>query len=110
MRAAVNCGGGPITVSQVFYSLNPASNCPGSMIDALVVGADFQPGATVRLSRSGHADIHATGVTVQPGGTQITNVVFDLSFAAPGFWQIVVVNPDNGYAVASDLLQITSCP
>ena len=56
-------------------------------------GANFQPGATVRLSRSGQTDINATNVTVVNAG-KIT-CTFDLTGAAGGAWDVTVANPDG---------------
>lgn len=56
-------------------------------------GANFQPGATVRLSRSGQTDINATSVTVVNAG-KIT-CSFDLTGAAGGAWDLTVTNPDG---------------
>jgi hypothetical protein len=67
-------------------------------------GADFQPGATVKLTKSGQSDIPGTGVTVV-SPSKIT-CDFDLSGVATGLWNVVVTNPGpesdtlaNGFAV-----------
>ena len=56
-------------------------------------GANFQPGATVRLSQSGQADINATNVVVANAG-KIT-CTLDLIGAAGGDWDVTVANPDG---------------
>jgi C1A family cysteine protease len=58
-----------------------------------LAGSNFQPGATVRLTRSGQADINATGVVVV-NSSRITGD-FDLMNAATGLWNVVVTNPDS---------------
>jgi hypothetical protein len=71
---------------------------PDSAISGMIVnitslsGANFQSGAAVKLSKSGH-DLAATGVTVVNSG-KIT-CVFDLSGATAGFWDLTVTNPDG---------------
>jgi len=58
-----------------------------------LAGANFQPGASVKLSRSGQPDINATNeVTVSPAKITCT---FDLTGAASGLWNVTVTNPDG---------------
>jgi hypothetical protein len=56
-------------------------------------GANFQPGATVRLSKSGQTDINAASVVVVNTG-KIT-CTFDLTGAAGGAWDVTVTNSDG---------------
>jgi hypothetical protein len=58
-----------------------------------LAGANFQTGATVRLTRVGEPDINATNVVVV-NAAQIT-CDFDLTGAAVGLWDVVVTNPDD---------------
>ena len=60
---------------------------------SVLPGTGFQPGAGVRLMRTGYPDIVATGVSVL-SPTQIT-CTFNLLGAAPGTWNIQVINPDG---------------
>jgi uncharacterized protein YqfB (UPF0267 family) len=69
-----------------------------------LAGSHFQAGATVRLTRIGEPDIHATHVNVV-SDSQIT-CDLDLTGASPGLWNVVVTNPDqqsgyltNGFAI-----------
>jgi C1A family cysteine protease len=69
-----------------------------------LAGANFQSGATVKLTKSGQPDISGTSVNVV-GDSQIT-CDFDLNGAATGKWNVVVANPDaqsgtlpNGFTV-----------
>lgn len=71
-----------------------------------VNGAAFQPGAQVKLSKSGQPDINATSLNVL-GATQIIGNL-DLTGAASGTWNVVVSNPDaqtatlvNGFTVSA---------
>lgn len=56
-------------------------------------GANFQPGAVVKLSKIGQSDIIATNeVTVSSSKITCT---FDLTGAASGSWDVTVTNPDT---------------
>jgi hypothetical protein len=66
---------------------------PGTVNITNLGGANFQPGATVRLSKSGQADINATNVVIVNAG-KIT-CTFDLTGAAGGAWDVTVTNPDG---------------
>jgi C1A family cysteine protease len=57
-----------------------------------VAGSNFQSGATVKLTRTGEADINATNVVVI-SSSQITCDI-DLTGAVTGAWDVVVTNPD----------------
>jgi hypothetical protein len=56
-------------------------------------GANFQPGAVVKLSKIGQSDIIATNV-VTVSSSKIT-CTFDLTGAASGAWNVTVINPDT---------------
>lgn len=56
-------------------------------------GGNFQPGSTVKLSKSGQADIVATGVIIVDS-TKIT-CSFDITGAVSGLWDVTVTNPDG---------------
>ncbi|MFH1150344.1 MAG: S8 family serine peptidase [Actinomycetota bacterium] len=58
-----------------------------------VSGSAFLDGATVKLMKSGQANIPGTGVTIV-SSTRL-ECEFDLSGAAPGAWNAVVRNPDG---------------
>lgn len=61
---------------------------------AILYGAGFQTGATVKLTRSGASDIVGTQVTVSGGGSVLTTS-FNLTGARPGVWNVMVTNPDT---------------
>jgi hypothetical protein len=61
---------------------------------AILHGAGFQTGATVKLTRAGASDIVGTHVTVGGGGSVLTTS-FDLTGATPGVWNVMVTNPDT---------------
>lgn len=64
-----------------------------------IVGAGFDPGATVKLGCSGQADIVGTNVVVGPEGTSLT-ATFNLVGTAPGKCDVVVSN--SGGASVTD--------
>jgi hypothetical protein len=65
-----------------------------------LAGSDFQSGATVRLIKTGQADIVATNVVVV-SSSQIT-CDLDLRGATPGQWTVRVTNPDTQEAELAD--------
>ncbi len=56
-----------------------------------IVGEHLLSGATMKLQKSGQSDISATGVTSTNGNTTLTGT-FDLTGAAVGAWDLVVVS------------------
>jgi hypothetical protein len=78
----------------------------GSLI-VIVRGGGFQPGASVKLVRSGEADIVGSNTTIGPGGG-LAMTSFDLTGTTLGAWDVVVTNPDatsvaspRGFTVAA---------
>jgi len=71
----------------------PTSANRGWPVVVTLTGTGFQPGATVKLTRSGFSDIIATGVMVV-SPTRIT-CTFDLLGVPSGTWNIVVTNADG---------------
>jgi hypothetical protein len=68
-----------------------------------LTGTGFQPGAGVRLQRSGYSDVVASGVNVA-SPTSINAGTFDLLGVTAGAWTIRVINADGG---SSGTLAIT---
>lgn len=68
----------------------------GSTI-VIVSGSGLSTGASVRLRRSGQADIAGSPATVEPGGFSLSSSL-DLSGAAAGAWDVVVTNADASAA------------
>jgi len=62
-----------------------------------LAGSGFLSGPEVRLTRAGHANITAMGVTVV-SPSQIT-CILPIAGAEAGVWDVVVVNPDGQEAV-----------
>lgn len=83
----------PMTVA--FMSPNTAGNGGVAEITNLA-GQGFLPGSTVKLSKSGQADIQSSSVTVVSQG-KIT-CLLDLTGAATGYWDVTV---SSGGASAS---------
>ncbi|MDY6795074.1 MAG: C25 family cysteine peptidase, partial [Actinomycetota bacterium] len=77
--------------------VNPDSGRSSQTVSVTVSGTNFLAGAQVRLRRTGEADICATEVNVV-SNNQIT-CVLDLTDAAEGVWDVVVINPDGQCAI-----------
>jgi trimeric autotransporter adhesin len=74
-------------------SIAPASGVSGQTVSVTgLAGSDYRAGAEVLFRKTGEADIEADNVTVV-SATRIT-CDFDLTGAAVGDWDVVVVNPD----------------
>ncbi len=82
-------------------SITPNSGNNNEVVHiANLAGSDFQSGATVRLIKTGQADIAATNVVVV-SSSQIT-CDLDLRGVALGQWTVRVANPDTQYAELAD--------
>ena len=89
-------------------SITPATGVQGSTVVVTgLLGTGFQPGATVKLQRTGSADIPATGVSAV-SSTQITCQFTLPPTATTGGWNVVVTNPDgqsvslaNGFSITA---------
>ena len=86
--------------------ITPASGInTGTVTITDLAGTGFETGATVKLNRTGYADIPGTGVTVD-SATKIT-CAFDLSSAAYGQYNVVVTNPDGRVGMLTDGFTVT---
>ncbi len=82
------------TTAPLVSSITPNSGTnTGSVTITNLAGQNFVAGAQVRLVKTGDIDIVATDVTVV-SAERIT-CTFDLSGAAGGNWNVLVINPDN---------------
>ncbi len=80
-----------LTPPPIISSIVPKTGLVGTSVHVTdLTGTNFRAGATVKLSKSGQGDIKATGVTVS--SSRIT-CDFDLTGAAAGTWDVVVINP-----------------
>lgn len=79
--------GGVMTVN----SIAPGVGGDTGFVTATVHGGGFQPGTTVRLTRSGEPDIVGANPTVSGGGTSVA-ATFDLTGAVYGAWSVVVAS------------------
>ncbi len=68
-------------------------------------GSGFQDGASVRLSKQGETDIWASNLQVV-SASKIT-CRLDLTGAAPGTWDVVVINRDDASATLPNGFRIT---
>ena len=75
-------------------NITPNSGGDQGVVQANVYGLNIEQGATVKLARSGQADIIGEGIFVQANGSSIT-VTFNLIGKLQGAWDVVVTNPDN---------------
>ena len=72
-----------------------------------VSGTNFLDGATVKLTRTGYADVNATSVVVDSPVSIICSVpVDDVTY---GQWNVVVTNPNNALATLTNGLTLY-CP
>ncbi|MFA4876311.1 MAG: PKD domain-containing protein [Methanoregula sp.] len=86
------------------YSITPLSgNTTGSVTIALN-GTGFQAGTTIRLTKSGQADITATNVVVPSQDS--ASGTFDLSGKQPGAWTITISNPNGKSAALANAFTI----
>ncbi|OGC34298.1 hypothetical protein A2311_01200 [candidate division WOR-1 bacterium RIFOXYB2_FULL_48_7] len=83
-----------IVLSPVVTAISPSSGINSGTISITdLSGANFQAGASVKLSKSGEPDIVATNVVVV-SSSKIT-CSLDLSGKAAGLWNVIVTNSDG---------------
>ncbi len=93
--AAVLAGGFTVSTMQV-TSITPNSGSNNATVNIPSVnGAGFLSGATVKLSKSGQADILSSPAFAFVSGNLLSNGAFNLAGAAEGFWDVVVTNPSG---------------
>ncbi len=73
----------------------------GNAAPALIIvhGTGFAPGASLKLARSGQADVAASAVNVDAGGQTLV-ATLDVAGKAVGAWDVVVANPGGASATA----------
>ena len=79
----------PLSLSVVV----PAQGGNAGSVSLIVTGESIAPGAAVKLTRSGQPDIQGEYLQVGAGGGNV-RVIFNLTGAEPGTWDLVVTNPD----------------
>jgi hypothetical protein len=96
-----------IAAAPALSAILPASGGNTGVVTVTVSGSGLPSGATIKLSRSGQPDIPGTGVVVATDGLSIT-ATFDLTGAAAGSWDVVVMTPDaqtatlpNGFSIGA---------
>lgn len=117
MRAPLSAGfviGEGFLRSVYFYSIfaptvtdiTPSTGVNSGLVKITKLGgANFQPGAVVKLSKSGQSDIVAADVEVVNSG-KIT-CTFDLTNAAGGLWDLTVISLDNRSGTLPAAFKIT---
>jgi hypothetical protein len=84
----VNAASPPLSLT----SITPNVGADTEPITATVRGSGIVAGASVKLAKSGEADIAGTGAVVN--GDSLITATFDLTGKAEGLWDVVVTNPD----------------
>lgn len=93
-------------LAPVVTTLSPAAGINTGPVDITgLLGANFQAGASVKLSKSGQADIAATKVVVV-NSSQIT-CTLDITGAAGGLWDVTVINPDGRSGTLASAFKVT---
>lgn len=82
----------------------PAAVNTGPVL-VLVTGANFVPGASVKLSLSGQPDIIGSNVVVVDTGR--INCTLDITGAKNGLWDVTVTNPDGRSGSLPSAFKIT---
>lgn len=96
----------PPAFAPIVTSITPSTGVNTDPINITdLSGANFVAGATVKLSRTGQADIIATNVFVK-SGSKIT-CTLDITGAAIGFWDVVVTNPDGRSGTLPSAFKVT---
>jgi hypothetical protein len=108
-QSAVLSNGFRVSTSSVTVSgITPGTGAPGSVVPITdLSGTGFLPGASVKLTKTGSADINATSVVVSP--TQVT-CTFNLTGAAVGQWNVVVTNTDGQSGTLSNGFTVSLSP
>jgi len=107
-QSGVRANGFTITApAPTVTSITPATGLNTTTISITnLSGTNFLSGATVRLNRTGYADIAGTGVTVvSPVNITCT---FDLTGRTAGPWNVVVTNYDGQSGVLANGFTITA--
>lgn len=90
-------------------SMDPNTASSGTMVNIeRISGNHFQPDASVRLSKDGQDSILGTNITVI-SATKIS-CSFDLVGASLGAWELIVINPDQGFASLRSGFMVLSAP
>lgn len=92
-KSAYFGGVSPILAPVVIVITPSSATNTGPVSITNLGGANFQPGATVRLSKAGQTDINATNVEVVNAGW--ITCTFDLTGADGGAWDVTVTNSDG---------------
>jgi Bacterial Ig-like domain/IPT/TIG domain len=86
-------------------AVSPTFGSNSGSTNLTVTGTGFDSGATVRLVKSGQSDI--VGTNTQFVSSTSIKATVNLTLAAPGTWDVVVINPDNGRGVCSACFTVT---
>jgi len=87
-------------VGPTITKILPNAGGDSGPVTVVLVGANFQSGATVRFRREGQPDIVADAIAISDDGQTLT-ATFNLAGLAQGIWDVVVTNPDETSATLS---------
>ncbi|HVN67216.1 MAG TPA: hypothetical protein VMT55_02515 [Candidatus Sulfotelmatobacter sp.] len=97
--------GGGVILAPIVTAITPAGGTVGDLVEiSALAGANFLPGAAVKLSLTGQPDINGKDVNVVNSG-KIT-CKFQLNDAAVGRWNVTVTNPDGRAGTLPSAFQI----
>lgn len=90
-------------------SIEPGLGANTGIVEIIdLAGSNFRDSATVKLQKSGEADIPGSDVDVV-SEDKIT-CTFDLTNADDGYWDVVVTNDDNQTGTLGDGFQVLDSP
>jgi RHS repeat-associated protein len=87
------------------FSMSPVQGGNAGVVTIDVVGSGLDPLAEIRLLKAGQADIVASFVSGDGTSNRLTGTV-DLTGAATGLWDLVVLNPDGDRAVLPAVFEV----
>jgi hypothetical protein len=74
--------------------VSPSAATNTEPVELTLTGTGFAPGASIHLERTGQSDIVGTSVVVT--GPTEASAEFEITAAAPGDWDVVFTNADEG--------------
>jgi len=96
-----------IIFAPIVTGITPASGVNTGLVNVIdLAGANFQPGVSVKLSRSGQPDVKGANVFV--ASSRKITCTFDLTGAVGGLWDVVVTNEDGLSGTLSFAFKIES--
>ncbi len=91
----------------VISRVSPSEGGDSGTVTVVVRGSGLQPGATIKLVRSGEPDVVGTPTTVDTSGL-VATTRFALAGTAHGLWDLVVTNPDDTSATSTGAFTVAT--